>query len=215
VASAIHDLDALKRFLRSRAPVIRPEKEVVASGLGALDRLLEGGFPRGAITTISGLSGTGRMTIAARVMASFTRDEHAVAWIDGKGTTYPPALALEGVDLSRLLMVRDPSGGSGPRKSGERVIQAAHQIIDSGAFGVVVVSGLDAHLTPASMRRVQTASEGRSVCTIVLLDPRSSSTISNAELKLRVLRRSQGLVVEVDKNRNRPLHGRAFIELSC
>jgi hypothetical protein len=204
VAIAIQDLDALKRYLRDKAPIVRPPKDVVATGLESLDRLLEGGLPRGAITLITGLSGMGRMTIAARAMAVETRGEHAVAWVDGKGTAYPPALALEGVDLSRLLMVRGD----------ERAVNAAHQIIDSGAFGVVVASGLDPFLSPSSIRRIQTASEGRSVCTILIVEPTAASSISNAELKLKVMRRSRGLWVEVDKHRSQTMGKKTFVELA-
>ncbi|MFN2460323.1 MAG: hypothetical protein ABR591_06520, partial [Candidatus Velthaea sp.] len=70
------------------------EDAVVASGIPEFDRILGGGFPRGAIGTLEGPPSSGRTALAARLLAVATRR--------GLGATvgielFPPALAAAGV----------------------------------------------------------------------------------------------------------------------
>lgn len=174
----------------------------LASGIEALDGLLEGGFPKGGITVLSGPAGAGRMTLAARVVARETRAGRPAAWIDAKSSLYPPALSLAGVDLDRVLMVR------GAR---ERAFFATEQIIASGGFGVVVATGLDEWIAPARLRRLQSATEGTNTATILVLEPRAAADVQNVELKLKLARKAQGIQVEVEKHRLGALGRRALI----
>lgn len=201
--AVIQDVDGLRQYLKASAPWIAQTHAVLPSGNALLDRLLDGGFPKGALTVLTGLLGAGRMTIAAKLLARETKAGRPVAWVDAQRTLYPPALALEGVDLSRLLMVR---------ASQSRGVFAMQQIIDSGAFSVVVASGLERELGSASVRRAQTASAGRGVSTILIVDPQTSASITHAALKLRVIRRSPGVLVEVEKSRSQLLGKRALID---
>lgn len=163
--AVIHDLGALKEWLaRSGAAPRALAEEVVASGLPELDAgLLPGGFVRGQISVLSGQAGTGRMTVAAHVVAAETRRGRAVAWIDVERTLYPPALARLGVELERLLLVR-------PERP-ERAVKAAELVVDAGVFGVVVLSGLSRDLAGAEARRLHLATEKARVATLVLLEP--------------------------------------------
>lgn len=192
--AVIQDLGALKEWLArsGAAPRAIPE-EVVASGLSDLDEgLLPGGFARGQISVLSGLAGTGRMTVAAHVVAAETQRGRAAAWIDLERTLYPPALARLGVELERLLIVR-------PERP-ERAVKAAELVVDAGVFGVVVLSGLSRQLGGAEARRLHLATEKARVVTLVLLEPELS--LSAARWVLGFRRRPDKVEIELLKAAN-------------
>ena len=82
---------------------IRP---VAATGIQAVDELLEGGLPLGAITELVGPECSGRTSFALSFLAQMTQAEKVCAWIDVSDTLDPESAAAVGVDLSRLLWVR-------------------------------------------------------------------------------------------------------------
>jgi recombination protein RecA len=82
---------------------IRP---VAATGIQAVDDLLEGGLPIGAITEVVGPECSGRTSLALSFLAQMTQTEKVCAWIDVSDTLDPESAAAAGVDLSRLLWVR-------------------------------------------------------------------------------------------------------------
>lgn len=187
--AVIHDLDSLRAWLSHSGAVPHPvSEEVVTSGLVPLDEeLLLGGFPRGQISVLSGLPGTGRMSIAAHVVAAETQKGRAAAWIDAERSLYPPELVRLGVDLARLLIVR-------PARS-DHVIKAAELVVDAGAFGVVVLSGLSRSLESAEARRLHLATRSARVATLVLLEPELG--LSSARLVLGFRRGPSKLEIEV------------------
>jgi hypothetical protein len=83
--------------------LIRP---VAATGVSAVDELLEGGIPLGAITEISGPECSGRSTLALSFLAQRTREGKVCAWIDLTDAFQPETAAASRIDLSRLLWVR-------------------------------------------------------------------------------------------------------------
>jgi len=170
-------VEALRQFLSRTAP-FHEEREAK-------------GLPPG-ITVLTGDRGAGRLTYAARFAAEETKASRPIAWVDVKGTLYPPALAAHGVDLSRVLMVKSED---------ERVVYAAEQIVSSGAFGLVIATGLDALLNASRARRLQTEAEGRSVSVLLVLDPPAAARMTNAVLKLELTRRGRGIMMEVKKDR--------------
>lgn len=199
--TAIRSVEGLRQYISRTAPFYG-EREGRKSGQERLDQLLGGGLPKGGLTLLTGPNGVGRLTLAARIVAEETKAGRPVAWIDAKGTLYPPALAAEGVDLERMLMVKS---------TGDRVVYAAEQIVGSGAFGVVVANGLDALLTPPRARRLQTAAEGRQISVLLVLDPPAAGRITNAALKLHLSRRNRSIMVEVEKDRTGFATGRRAI----
>src|SRR5512142_864832 len=89
-----------------RSPARREGR--VACGLAAVDAALPGGgFPRGAISELSGGPASGKTAVALALVAALGREELA-AYVDGRGELYPPAAAARGVELARLLVVRPP-----------------------------------------------------------------------------------------------------------
>ena len=77
---------------------------VVPTGLPDLDGVLRGGgLPRGHLTLVQG-SGQGATSLLHRTAASATR-AGTVAWLDGAGRLYPPALRAAGADLAEVMIV--------------------------------------------------------------------------------------------------------------
>ena len=83
--------------------VIRP---VTPTGVPAVDAILEGGLPVGAITEIIGPECSGRTSLALSFAARITQSAKVCAWIDVSDVLDPESAAAAGVDLSRLLWVR-------------------------------------------------------------------------------------------------------------
>jgi hypothetical protein len=132
-----------------------------------------------------------------------------VAWVDARGTLHPPALAQAGVDLERLLVVRPEA---------ERAVYAAERVLESGAFEIVAMSGLDRQLGPSRARRLQSAAEAEAATGLVLLDASSEAQtagarLTAASLELRLARRGPGLLVSVERDRLGPSGRRTFIPL--
>lgn len=203
------DIDALKRYLGQTAPFLGARNDL-ETGIHALDHLLsegrdEGGLPQGALTVIGGAPGSGRASLAAKILARDTQAGRPVAWIDMRGLIYPPALMQAGIVLERLLLIRcDP----------DRALYAAEQILGSGAFGMVAMSGFErSHLTACRTRRLQTAAETAQTSGFLLLDPTRTPRLTSAALELRLCRRGRGIMVTIERNRLGPSGKRTFIPL--
>ncbi|HET9088303.1 MAG TPA: recombinase RecA [Acidobacteriaceae bacterium] len=95
-----------KKYPSALTPQTRTVRHVVSSGIGALDDLLHGGLPLGALTEMFGESCSGRMSVALSFLAQITSAGNVCAWIDASDTFHPASAAGAGVDLKRLLWVR-------------------------------------------------------------------------------------------------------------
>lgn len=145
--------DEIKRI--ERRPARREGQQ--ASGIEAVDALLPGGFPCGALSELRGGPSSGKTAVALATMARLPRGALA-AFIDGRGELYPPAAAALGVDLGRLLMVRPPGGEEGFRLA----LWAAEALLGSGAFALValdVPAGRAFRGAETALRRLVTAAE--------------------------------------------------------
>ncbi len=94
------------RIPSALTPAPRTLRPVLATGIQAVDELLEGGLPLGAITEIVGPEGSGHTSFALSFLARVTQSERVCAWIDVSDTLDPESAAAAGVDLSRFLWVR-------------------------------------------------------------------------------------------------------------
>jgi recombination protein RecA len=83
--------------------MIRPMAE---TGIEALDNLLQGGIPIGALSELVGPECSGRTDIALSFVAHLTQASKVCAWIDASNNFDPISAAAAGVDLARLLWVR-------------------------------------------------------------------------------------------------------------
>jgi hypothetical protein len=79
-------------------------------GIPALDAVLGGGLPLGAITELAGRECSGRTTLALALVAGLTQAGRVCAWVDVSDTLDPESAAASGVDLARLLWVRCGEG---------------------------------------------------------------------------------------------------------
>jgi recombination protein RecA len=89
--------------LTPRQRIIRP---FAPTGVAALDELLEGGLPLGAISEMTGPESSGRSSVALSFVSRLTRAGSVCAWIDVSDAFDPESAAAAGADLFRLLWVR-------------------------------------------------------------------------------------------------------------
>jgi recombination protein RecA len=94
------------RIPSALTPVVKTIREVVSTGIAAIDAVLDGGLPVGAVTEMIGAECSGRTTLALSFLAQLTKEESVCAWVDVSNTLSPESAAATGIDLKRLLWVR-------------------------------------------------------------------------------------------------------------
>jgi len=95
-----------KKIPSALTPAPKIRSAVHATGIEALDELLSGGLPQGALSELVGPECSGRTSIALSFLARMTREERVCAWVDVSNTFDPASAAAAGVDLCRLLWLR-------------------------------------------------------------------------------------------------------------
>jgi recombination protein RecA len=149
------------------SPAVRsPSGPRIATGLAALDALLDGGFPRGQVAELVGPRTSGRTRVLLGTLASVTGRGAWAALVDGTDGLDPAAAAALGVPLGRLLWIR----------CGGRVAaawRAADVLVQSGGFELVAVDLGDlppwalGRTPPAVFVRLQRAVERRAAGLLV------------------------------------------------
>jgi hypothetical protein len=94
------------RFPSALTPQARTIRETSPTGIAAIDALLEGGLPVGAISEITGPASSGRTSLALSFLAQQTREERVCAWVDAHDALDVESAAACGVRLQQLLWVR-------------------------------------------------------------------------------------------------------------
>lgn len=94
------------RFAGAFTPAPRQVRETVATGIEALDTMLGGGLPLGAITEFAGPLCSGRTGAALSTVAAAMREGNMCAWVDASDAFDPESAAANGVALEQLLWVR-------------------------------------------------------------------------------------------------------------
>jgi hypothetical protein len=192
----------IESALAPRVPVVfstgaQVSKPLQATGIAALDHLLGGGLPIGAVCEIFGPECSGRTSVALSFLAQVTGQGSACAWIDVADALDPESAAACGVDLQRLLWVRCAENAAAkPRAKGkpwsrlDQALRAADLVLQAGGFGAVVfdigaVAPEHALRVPlASWFRFRQAAE-RSQSTFLLLSQIScAKSCSAVQLKL-------------------------------
>lgn len=95
-----------ERIPAALTPATRTVREVMPTGIEAVDAILQGGLPVGALTEMIGAECSGRTALALSFAAQLTRAEKVCAWVDVSDALSPESAAACGVDLARLLWVR-------------------------------------------------------------------------------------------------------------
>ena len=93
----------------ARRRIARPSAEPLPTGLAALDRLLDGGLPRGRLVELVGRRSSGRFAAVLATLAAATSRGQATALVDLDSGLEPAAVAAAGACLERLLWVRPES----------------------------------------------------------------------------------------------------------
>ena len=112
------------------------EEAVVTTGVPTLDAALGGGLRRGHLSEIVGGRSTGRTSLVCRICAAATARGEIAALVDTHDRFDPASAARAGVDLSRLLWIRD-------RGDALRALKAMNLVLQAGNFGRVILDLAD------------------------------------------------------------------------
>ena len=141
------------RYPSALTPAPKTIREFQPIGISQLDELLNGGLPVGAISELTGLTSSGRTSIALSFVAQFTREERVCAWIDAGDSLDPESAAANGVSLNHLLWVRCTSVISTPSHPSfktesrklqpwtrlDQALRATDLLLQSGGFSAIVL----------------------------------------------------------------------------
>ena len=147
-------LESLESLLRARkldvtlttaAPWSEtPHERLAPTGCADLDAALGGGLRRGHLSEIGGAPSSGRLTLAVTLLAAATARGEAAALVDTCDTFDPPSADAHGIDLARVLWVRDTGDAV-------RALKAFSLVLQAGGFGLVILDLAD--VPAAAVRR--------------------------------------------------------------
>ena len=162
---------------RAAAPEMQAPVPRLSTTFPALDAALSdspantsrGGLPLGRISEITGPATSGKVTLAAKVVAAALRENGAIAaWLDLSRTCDPDYFHRCDVDLERLLVVRPADAGD--------ALAITLYLIESSALAVLVFDGAagdDARAT-GLMERLASVVTRTSTAVLFLTEPRAS-----------------------------------------
>ena len=136
-----------RRFPAALSPAPRAALLTASTGIPAVDELLSGGLPIGAISEITGPECSGRTTLALSFLALSTCGGNVCAWIDAGDSFDPESAAATGVNLRQLLWVRCRNQAPGkahqptarPWTCLDQAIRTADLILQAGGFSAIVL----------------------------------------------------------------------------
>jgi hypothetical protein len=123
--------------LTSTAPWNAPDRDVAPTGVEALDLALGGGLARGHLSEVIGPRSSGRTTILYSTLAAAGARGEAVALVDTHDRFDPESADAAGLDLTKLLWVREAGDAA-------RALKAANLVLQAGGFGLVAFDLADA-----------------------------------------------------------------------
>jgi hypothetical protein len=164
-----------------------------SSGFAALDALLPGGgWPMGALTELMPTAcGIGELQLLLPALRSLTRSDRHLAWIAPPFPPYAPALALHGIALERLWILRT--------RDARETLWAAEQALRCPSFGAVLA--WPAQAGDKSLRRLQLAAEAGGTLGVLYRPTAAAQSASPAALRLLLQPADDGLVVQFHKVR--------------
>ena len=112
---------------------IKP-KGFYSTGSLKLDSKLNGGFPIGRMTEISGWEGMGKTTLALYAIADCQRQGKVAVFLDLEGTFDKEYAEILGVDTETLVYI--------PPTNGEQAISIAEKICKTGEVGILVLDSV-------------------------------------------------------------------------
>jgi recombination protein RecA len=189
-----------------RASAVHREEAVAATGVAAIDEALGGGLGRGQVSEIVGARSSGRTSLTCRALAAATARGELTALIDPCDRFDPASAAAVGVELSRLLWVRD-TGDAG------RAVKAINLVLQAGGFGLVVLDLAD--LPGPAVRglpfttwfRLARVIEGSATVAVLVASEHVARSAGGATIWMDGTGRSPAIWNERDSNRARLLAG--------
>jgi recombination protein RecA len=183
-----------RRFPAALSPAPRTILETAPTGIAAVDVLLGGGLPVGAISEVTGQECSGRTSLALAFLGRRTQEGHVCAWVDVEDALDPESAAANGICLKQLLWVRCNEERRGRKKDGkpwgrlDQAIRATDLLLQAGGFSAIV---LDMGGTaPQYARRIPLATwfrfrqaAQRTQCSLVVIGQRACAQ-SSADLVL-------------------------------
>jgi len=124
--------------LTSAAPWARAARDVAPTGIARIDDALGGGLARGHLSEIVGSRSSGRASVMCQMLAAAAARGEAVVLIDTSDRFDPLSAEAAGVDLSKLLWVRDTGNAA-------RALKAMNLVLQAGGFGLVAFDLADVH----------------------------------------------------------------------
>ena len=169
----------------------------VPSGFSALDSVLPGGgFPGAALTEIlHDAHGIGELRLVMPALARLSRGGRWIAMIAPPFVPYAPALAAQGMDLSRLLVVHPADQ--------PQALWSVEQALRSGTCAAVMA--WPNRCDDRSLRRLQLAAESGNSMGLLFRNHTAASERSPAALRLALGQSSgQRLDIRILKCRGTP-----------
>lgn len=176
--------EAFRSHIRSARELEREAREpedspAFITAVPALDRLLEGGLPRGHLVELIGPRSSGRFSTVLSVLAAATGVGEAAALVDLGDGLDPDAALTAGADLERLLWLRPAT---------LKQALAATEMVIGGGFPVVA---LDLGVPPvrggrgieAAWLRLARAARAQGTSLLVAAPYRVSGTAATVVLK--------------------------------
>lgn len=163
----------------------------VATGHACADQALDGGWPRGHLSALSGPPSAGRTTLLVGALAAATGGGELAALIDATDRFDPVPAEARGVVLDRVLWIRGTGGSTGSAGSAESIgssrgpgvaraltqaLRAFDLVLRAGGFALVALDlgGVPARaiagLPPATWLRLGRSVEGSRTAALVLAD---------------------------------------------
>ena len=152
--------------LTSERPWAQPD-DVAPTGISAIDTALRGGLRRGQLSEIVGPRSSGRTTVLYSTLAAATGRGEVVAVIDTCDRLDPASAADAGVDLSRLLWIRECGDA-------QRALKATNLVLQAGGFGIVAFDLADMpslalrHFPHTTWMRIARVIEGSQTAALLL-----------------------------------------------
>jgi len=163
----------------------RLEREQIPTGIPAIDKLTDGGIPRGTLTEICGTESTGRTALVFTLLGQATRRGECCAWIDTGGAFDPLSAAEAGVDLDRVLWVN--CGGNA-----QHALKSTDLLIQAGGFGLVVLDMADTadaitrRIPLASWFRLRHAAERTGAALVAMEQQINARSCSTLQIEMRL-----------------------------
>ena len=152
-----------------------PADCLAPTAMPALDGALGGGLRRGHLSEIVGARSAGRTTVLVQVVAAATARGEIAALVDVHDRFDPESAAAAGLDLSRLLWIRE-------RGDATRAVKAMNLVLQAGGFGLVAIDLADipaavlTRLPLTTWLRVQRIVEGSdTACVLIVPEPLARS----------------------------------------